>query len=192
MKPLLLPAFVLSSLVLVQCVDPYYYEPGGGQYPSPYRQEMNAQGAQLNRAAYEQGWRDGQSDAQYRRSQNYQRYRSRFNANTETAYRDGYQQGYAQMGTPPNMGSADQGNYGAPMSPQSPSTHDPAYNQGYDYGLRDLTNGRPADPTAYVGRYDPRYRSSFERGYGDAFNSRQGGQSSSSGGAGSSNGFWFR
>lgn len=188
MKPVLLLAF-LATLVLVQCVDPYY---GGMQSPSYYRQEMNAQGAQVNRAAYEQGWRDGQSDAQLRRDQNYQRYRSRFNANTEMAYRDGYHQGYAQMGSVPNGGVSGQGGYGAPVSPPSSPAHDPAYNQGYDYGLRDLTSGRPEDPTAYVGRYDPRYRSSFERGYGDAFNSRQSGQSPPPSGSGSSNGFWFR
>jgi hypothetical protein len=32
--------------------------------------------------------------------------------------------------------------------------------------------GRVADPAAHVGRYDPRKRSNFDRGYYDGYNSR--------------------
>ncbi len=61
---------------------------------------------------------------------------------------------------------------GYPSGSPAPQTNDPYYQQGYDYGLRDRVSGRPSDPTAHTGRYDPRYRRSFERGYVDAYNSR--------------------
>lgn len=191
----LLPA----ALVLVQCVDPMMYDAGSeprgpGGYPAsdPYqRMEMREQGADLNRMAYERGLQDGRDDAQARQSQNFNRHQDRFDRSTEMAYRDGYNQAYSQANS--SLGAYGNGSgYGAPPAypsqqqqpPQQP--RDPAYNQGYDYGLRDLTSGRVADPGAHVGRYDPRYRSSFERGYYDAYNSRQGGSN------GSGPGSWFR
>jgi hypothetical protein len=174
MKSALL-ATLAMPLLLTQCVDPYFYGPNGRSdpYANPYRQGMRDEGTQLNQAAYERGWQDGQTDAQSRHSQNYNRHRSRFGPNTEMAYRDGYNQGYSQVHS--SLGGAYSGNgggYGAP--PPSQPANDPVYNQGYDYGLRDLTSGRQADPVAHVGRYDPRHRSSFERGYYDGYNSRSG------------------
>jgi hypothetical protein len=198
----LLPAFALT-LLLTQCVDPYYYGPngpggygpnGGGPYPSPYRQDLREQGSQLGRQAYERGLQEGTNDAQARQSQNYNRHRSSFDHNTEMAFRDGYNQGYSQAssrlgglqgpnsGYPPNAGG-----YGTVPPPSQPPENDPAYNQGYDYGLRDLTGGRQPDPAAHVGRYDPRHRSSFERGYYDGYNSR-----SNQGTQGGAGGLWFR
>lgn len=194
----------LLPLVLTQCVDPMYgggpgygpgpgpaQGPGGYPYNDPYRRvEQREQGNDLNRMAYERGQQDGQGDAQARQSQNFNRHRDRFDRSTEMAYRDGYNQAFSQasssLGAYSNPGSG----YGAlpPSSPSAPPppSRDPVYNQGYDYGLRDLTSGRVADPGAHVGRYDPRYRSSFERGYYDAINSRSG---QGSAGGGSS---WFR
>lgn len=165
MKTTLLASLALP-LLLTQCVEPYYGPNGSDPYANPYRQDMRDQGAQVSRQAYELGQQDGRSDAQQRQSQNYQRYTSRFDRNTEMAYRDGYNQGYSLMHN--SQGELGYGNQGAA---QPPPARDPAYNQGYDYGLRDRTSGRVADPAAHVGRYDPRYRSSFERGYYDGHNS---------------------
>jgi hypothetical protein len=73
-----------------------------------------------------------------------------------------------------------------PQTPQA-EPKDAAYQQGFDYGVRDRTGGRVADPATHVGRYDPRKRSNFERGYYDGYNMR-----SSSGGSPRSTGgkFW--
>lgn len=193
MKSHLLATLALP-LLLTQCVDPYY-GPNGGPYGggpygnTPYQQDTREQGAQLSRQAYERGWREGQIDAQQRQPQDYNRHYQSYDRNTEMAYRDGFNQGYASVagnhqggGYPPATGG-----YPDPATPP-PVQRDPAYNQGYDYGLRDRTGGRLADPAAHVGRYDPRYRSSFERGYQDAYNQQSAGQAPT-GGAG---GFWFR
>ncbi len=107
------------------------------------------------------------------------------------AYRDAYNQSYsvtinsrAGIGGYPNQGVGQQPPQGAAQQAQP---RDPTYNQGYDYGLRDRTGGRVADPAAQVGRYDPRYRASFERGYYDGYNSN--GSSNAPGAGGTS---WFR
>ncbi|MFO1439158.1 MAG: hypothetical protein U1F81_12650 [Verrucomicrobiaceae bacterium] len=179
MKHLLLPAF---AVLLSSCIDPYMMNMGpapyGDPYRSQYRQDMRDQGRQMNQMAYERGWQDGQADAQRRQSQNYNRYRtSRFDRSTEMAYRDGYNQSYAQsssslnnLNQPPPYYPPQGGGYQQPQP--APAENDAAYQQGYDYGLRDRVGGRVADPAAHVGRYDPRKRSSFERGYYDGYNSR--------------------
>ncbi len=187
MKSHLLATLALP-LLLTQCVDPYYQGPNGGDpyANNPYRQDMRDQGAEMNRQAYERGIQDGRADAQQRQAQDYRRYPSRFDRNTEMAYRDGYNQGYALMGN----SQRELGGYGNQGGAQQPPARDPAYNQGYDYGLRDRTGGRVSDPAAHVGRYDPRYRSSFERGYYDAYNAGSSMNAPASPGGGSS--FWFR
>lgn len=200
-KTRLLPA--LLPLVLTQCIDPMYgggpgYGPGQGgpggyPYNDPHRRaELREQGTDLNRMAYERGLQDGRDDAQQRQSQNFNRHRNRFDRGTEMAYRDGYNQSYSQanssLGAYANPGSGYVPPPAYPSAPQAPA-RDPSYNMGYDYGLRDLTSGRVADPGAHVGRYDPRYRSSFERGYYDAHNSRAGQNADPSGRGGSQ---WFR
>ena len=181
LAPLALP------LLLVQCVDPYGPN-GADPYANPYRQDMRDQGAQMNAAAFERGQQDGQSDAQQGLPPDAMRYPSRFDRNTTMAYRDGYNQRYnqtrgsqGQLGVNPGYNNNQPGALPPPQgtqqqqAPQQQPARDPVYNQGYDYGLRDRTSGRAADPSAFVGRYDPRYRSSFERGYYDAFNSSPGG-----------------
>ena len=190
MKPSLYVSLLLP-LLLTQCVDPYGPNGGGDPYANPYRQDMRDQGSQMNSMAFERGQQDGQADAQQGQSQNYQRYASRFDRNTEMAYRDAYNQSYGltmnsrrELGGYPNQGLAQPQQQ---VAPQQQAPRDPAYNQGYDYGLRDRTGGRVADPAAQVGRYDPRYRSSFERGYYDGYNS-----SSSSGAPGAGGSSWFR
>ncbi|MDP1587006.1 MAG: hypothetical protein Q8M07_04655 [Prosthecobacter sp.] len=190
MKATLLASLTLP-LLLTQCLDPMMHGPQGGYpYGDPnQRLEMRERGTDLNRMAYERGWQDGQMDAQQRQAKNYGRHTTRFDRNTVLAYRDGYSQGYtqSQQGSPSGL---QWPGAGAPVNPLPPQQQqpprDPAYNQGYDYGLRDRTSGRVADPAAHVGRYDPRYRSSFERGYHDAFGA---GSSSFSSGTG---GQWFR
>ena len=182
LAPLILP------LLLTQCADPYNGQNGADPYANPYRQDMRDQGSQMNSMAFERGQQDGQADAQQGQSQNYQRNPSRFEYNTELAYLDGYNQRYSQtIGGQPNQGGAQQPPQGAAQ--QTPP-RDPTYNQGYDYGLRDRTGGRVADPSAQVGRYDPRYRSSFERGYHDGYNSSSSGGASSNPGVGGN--LWFR
>jgi hypothetical protein len=179
MKHLLLPAF---AVLLPSCIDPYMMNMGAAPYSDPYRsqyrQDMRDQGRQMNQMAYERGWQDGQADAQRRQSQNYNRYRtSRFDRSTEMAYRDGYNQSYSQsssslnnLNQPPPYYPPQGGGY--PQQQPAPAENDAAYQQGYDYGLRDRVAGRVADPAAHVGRYDPRKRSNFERGYYDGYNSR--------------------
>lgn len=189
--------------LLSSCIDPYMMDMGRDPYADPYggqrRAEVRENGRELNQMAYERGTQDGQYDAQRRQSQNYNRYRSkRFDPNTELAYRDGYNDSYEQTVsglnnlnrppadpyggyTPPLPG----GSYGQPTPYNQPAPQprieerDAAYQQGYDYGLRDRTGGRVADPAVHVGRYDPRKRSSFERGYYDGYNTRSGSTSSS-------------
>lgn len=192
MKPSLFASLTLP-LLLTQCVEPYYGPNGGAPYPNQqYRQDMRDQGSQMSSMAFERGQQDGQADAQARQSQNYHRYPSRFDRNTEMAYRDGYNQSYSQAnsslggyGSYPNQGMGQQ------LPPQGaapqPLPRDPTYNQGYDYGLRDRTGGRVADPAAQVGRYDPRYRSSFERGYYDGYNTNSSNNAPANQGTG-----WFR
>lgn len=199
-------ALLPVCLLLTQCVDPMYGGgygpgpgpgPGGGPYSDPYRRsEMREQGNDLNRMAYERGIQDGRDDAQARQSQNYNRHRSSFDRSTEMAYRDGYNQGHGEASSslgggymnsqPPSYG----GSYTPPLPPAANApVRDAGYNQGYDYGLRDLTSGRPPDPAAHTGRYDPRHRASFERGYYDGYNSRSGQNNAPSGGSGSP---WYR
>lgn len=188
LAPLILP------LLLTQCVDPYYGPNGTDPYANPYREQMRDQGSQMNAMAFERGQQDGQADAQQQQSQNYRRHPSRYDRNTEMPYRDAYNQSFGLTmnsrreigGYPsyPNQGMAQPQQQG---TAQQPPPRDPAYNQGYDYGLRDRTGGRVADPAAQVGRYDPRYRSSFERGYNDGYNSNS---SNSFPGAGGNS--WFR
>ena len=93
------------------------------------------------------------------------------------AYRDGYNQSYSQsssslnnLNQPPPYYPPQGGGY--PQQQPAPAETDAAYQQGYDYGLRDRMAGRVADPAAHVGRYDPRKRSNFDRGYYDGYNSR--------------------
>ena len=88
-------------------------------------------------------------------------------------YRDAYNQSYSRSNS--SLGGA----YTNPQVPGYPQTqapaplaNTPAYNQGYDYGLRDRTGGRLADPATHVGRYDPRQRTSFEQGYHEGYNAR--------------------
>ena len=181
-------------LLLTQCVDPYQGPNGADPYANPYRQDMRDQGSQMNSMAFERGQQDGQMDAQQGQSQNYQRYASRYDRNTEMAYRDAYNQSYGltmnsrrEVGGYPNQGMAQPP---AQNMPPQQAPRDPTYNPGDDYGLRDRTGGRVADPSAQVGRYDPRYRSSFERGYYDGYNSSSSSGAPANSGAGGN--LWFR
>ncbi|WP_395753481.1 hypothetical protein [Prosthecobacter sp.] len=196
-------SLLIVPLLLAQCVGPAYGPNGADPYANPYRQDMRDQGTQVNGMAFERGQQDGQTDAQQGQVQDYRHYPSRYDRNTEMAYRDGYNQSYGltvnsqrETGNYPyaNQGMQQpQQQQGGMQQPQQQAPRDPTYNQGYDYGLRDRTAGRPSDPAAQVGRYDPRYRASFERGYYDGYNTN--GSSSGGGvpaypGAGGTG--WFR
>lgn len=176
MKHLLLPVF---AILLSSCQEPYM-NPGNDPYAPPYtsqqQMEMREQGRQINQMAFERGWQDGQMDAQRRQFQNYQLYRgSRFDSNTEMAYRDGYDRGYASLGGGLNPSGQVSPPYPPPgggfqQPPPFPIENDTSYQQGYDYGVRARVAGRVADPAAHVGSYDPRKRVNFERGYHDGYN----------------------
>lgn len=189
------------ALLLVSCVDPYGnpMNPFGPQQPPPYsgpreewRNQNRDQGQEQNRYAYERGISDGRADANANLAKDYRRHYQSYTQATQTAYRQGYDQGYVptlaplpgaggwqQPTVPPYPGSnpgypQGGGSYpgGGGYNTQPPPSNDPAYQQGYDYGLRDRVSGRQNDPGAHTGRYDPRNRRSFERGYSDAYNSR--------------------
>lgn len=175
-------ASLTLPLLLTQCVEPFGPN-DTDPYANPYRQDMRDQGAQVNSMAFERGEQDGHADALQQQSENFRRHSSRFDRNTEMAYRDGYNHRYSQTINSRGQGSSYP-NQGVGRPQQTPAPRDPVYNQGYDYGLRDRTAGRVADPAAQVGRYDPRYRASFDRGYDDGYNA----SASNTQGVGS----WFR
>ncbi len=188
---LLAPALLLTS-----CVDPYGnpMNPFGPQTPPPYtdqreqwRNQTRDQGQQQNQYAYERGISDGRADANANLSKSYARHYQSYTPATQAAYQQGYDQGYLPPLAPlPGAGGFHQQpqwqqqplpNTQAPTYPGSggytpPPTNDPAYQQGYDFGLRDRVAGRANDPAAHTGRYDPRNRRSFGRGYVDAYNAR--------------------
>lgn len=195
MRHYLLPALPLV-LALTQCTDPYGnpMHPFGGRNPAPYsdtreqyRTDMREQDRGQIQQAYEEGMREGRSDAMMSRPRSHRRMPNYSAPGMLSAYNDGYEQGYrsgGQNGGLPGYGGAPAypgpGNFNGGagdfqpggFSNPSPSQNDPAYSQGYEYGSRDRVAGRQADAGAHVGRYDPRYRRSFERGYHDAFERR--------------------
>lgn len=153
---------------LCQCAGPFV--PGT---PRPYSNERENYRAEArewdqrqNQYAYERGLSDGRADAGAGEAKSYVRHGQSYTLGTRGAYVAGYDAAYAE---------ADSQNPTVPGYPHE--THlerDPAYNQGYDYGLRDRVAGRPADVDAHTGSFDPRYRRSFESGYLDAYESHRG------------------
>lgn len=163
-----------------------------------YRTDMREQDRMQNQQAYERGQRDDTDDARSGQPRGSQRNPFGYSTAQGNAYNEGYEQAYRANERPyapppapapgygaggynqaPSYPGDDDGGY-PPPSPGYPppggggqSDNDPAYNQGYDYGVRDRVAGRQADAGAHVGRYDPRHRRSFERGYYDAFESRR-------------------
>jgi hypothetical protein len=184
-----------APILLVSCVDPYGnpMNPFGPQQPPPYtdqreqwRNQTRDQSQQQNQLAYERGVSDGRADANANLPKSYTRHYQSYTPATQAAYQQGYDQGYLpQLAPLPGIGGYNQQPSWQQPTPQTqvptypggsgytpPPTNDPVYQQGYDYGLRDRVGGRPNDPGAHTGRYDPRNRRSFERGYVDAYNSR--------------------
>jgi hypothetical protein len=164
MKPPALPVCASLALFLSACTGP-----GGAPVPlfgarsvpeysdrrEAYHSELREYGREAQLAAYERGYQDGSQDYAAGEARSYLRHARNYDDGTRAAYQEGYDKGY---------GSAPPAKVGNPV-PQS----DPAYSQGYDYGMRDRVAGRPADADAYAGSYDPRFRRSFERGYYNAF-----------------------
>ena len=178
-------------VALTQCVDPYGnpMSPFGPGAPAPYtdgreqyRTDMREQERGQAQQAYDRGQRDGSDDARSGMPRNLQRNPFGYSSTQATAYNDGYEQAYRSSMPPssgmPGYGPAPSypspGDYTPPaLPPSNASQNDPSYSQGYEYGLRDRVAGRQADAGAHVGRYDPRFRRSFERGYYDAFEARR-------------------
>ncbi len=178
----------LIPLLLVSCVDPYGnpINPFAPMPPAPYtdqreqyRTQIRDDSQQQNQLAYERGISDARADASAGLSKSYARHFQSYSQTTQAAYQAGYDQGFVPA-LVPLPGSPIQ-SAPAPTTPPTyanpsslytpPPINDPTYSQGYDFGLRDRVAGRPNDPGAHVGRYDPRQRRSFERGYIDAYNS---------------------
>lgn len=176
----LLPAF--AALFLTQCVGPYPGGPmgpaGGPPPPVPgyggpvytpqqeqYRNEWRDMGRQQNQMAYERGVSDGRADYGAGLDASYQRHYQSYTPATQSTYTQGYDFGYAPAG------GRDSTEYRPAPAPDA--APDPYYNRGYDFGLRDRVGGRPQDPGAHSGAYDPRYRRSFERGYLDGYERRR-------------------
>jgi hypothetical protein len=156
--------------------------PFGPQPPPPYtdqreqyRSQTRDDSQQQNQLAYERGISDARADASAGLTKSYARHFQSYTATTQAAYQAGYDQGFMPTlapfpGAPPQpTPSPVYTNPGSAYTP--PPINDPTYSQGYDFGLRDRVAGRPNDPGAHVGRYDPRNRRSFERGYLDAYSS---------------------
>lgn len=180
---------LLAPVFLCQCY--YTAQPMGTgmrSYPpqqSAYQSDVRASNQSLIQQAYEDGIRSGQIDRGSRQSPDYRRYATRYNASTQRAFSDGYQQGYQgtqspyqQPGRPsttpyPGGSSTTPPPYpSTPSQPSQPSAQDSTrmYNQGYDYGMRDRAARRPRDPSAHSASMDPWSRQSFEKGYIDAYN----------------------
>lgn len=183
----LLILFALS-LCLTQCVDPYGnpINPFAPTPPAPYtdqreqyRTQVRDDSQQQNQLAYERGISDARADSAAGLSKSYARHFQSYNSTTQAAYQAGYDQGFLPplVPLPGNPTSQPQPPIQPPVYNQPGNTYtppvinDPTYSQGYDFGLRDRVAGRPNDPGAHVGRYDPRNRRSFERGYLDAYTS---------------------
>lgn len=131
-----------------------------------YRAEAREWDQRQNQYAYERGLSDGKADASAGEPKSYDGHEQSYTLSTRGAYIAGYDAGYAE---------GDSQNPSVPgYPPETRVERDPAYNQGYDYGLRDRVAGRPADVDAHTGSFDPRFRRSFESGYLDAYESRRG------------------
>jgi hypothetical protein len=183
--------YILPATLLLSCVDPYgnLMNPLGPQPPPPYtdqreqwRNQTRDQGQQQNQLAYERGISDGRADANAGLPKSYARHYQSYTQATQAAYQQGYDQGYLPQlaPLPDSRGYPQQPSWQPQQAPTYPGggsyspapTNDQAYQQGYDFGLRDRVGGRANDPGAHTGRYDPRNRRSFERGYSDAYHSR--------------------
>jgi hypothetical protein len=181
------PFLLLPLVLLAACVEPYgnSIHAFAPKPPVPYsdqreqwRMQTRDQAQQDNQVAYERGISDGRADANANLPQSYQRHHQSYTPATQAAYQQGYEQGYLPPLAPMPAGAAWSPNAPPPatsvpaVGSTTASVHDPVYQQGYDYGLRDRVAGRANDPGAHTGRYDPRGRRSFERGYIDGYGSR--------------------
>lgn len=102
---------------------------------------------------YDEGYQDGVNDAQARRSNDYQRYRNKFERQYESFYRDGYRAGYATI---PSWGR---------WTPEQRS----AYDSGYNIGFSDRQLGRTNAPESRQGDVTFIVRPYFFQGYMDGY-----------------------
>lgn len=106
---------------------------------------------------YNEGYQDGSRDAQARRSDDYRRYRNKFERQYENYYRDGYRAGYASM----------------PSSVRWTMFQRMAYDNGYNQGTSDRMAGRPNSPRPSAMSAVVDVRQYFLQGYMDAFSNIQ-------------------
>ncbi len=106
---------------------------------------------------YNEGFRDGQNDANTNRSRDYRRYRDKYERRYENNFRDGYNAGYDSMR-------------------QSTRWNDQqrrAYDVGFNIGQEDRRR-RTSDTRAAEGlRYDQSVSQYWLKGYDDGFNGRR-------------------
>ena len=106
---------------------------------------------------YDEGYQDGISDANGYRSNDYRRYRNKFESQYEDFYRRGYSAGFDTVRPTVRWTNSQRS----------------AYDSGYTIGQNDRRNGgqrRGGDSPSY--NYDPNIGLYFQQGYDDGFNNR--------------------
>lgn len=106
---------------------------------------------------YEEGYRDGASDAQANRANDYRRYRDKIDGRRyETNYQDGYDAGYSSIRPTTRWDSAQRS----------------AYDTGYRLGDNDRRRNISRLPARYEGQYERSYEIYYQQGYFDGFDNK--------------------
>lgn len=107
---------------------------------------------------YTEGYQDGTSDARANRSNDYRRYRDKYDRQYESYYRDGYEKGYLSVNSQSGRWSYSQRN---------------AYDAGYLIGQDDRRrSGSGRETERNNGGYDQNIGLYFQQGYNDGYNNR--------------------
>lgn len=102
---------------------------------------------------YDEGYQDGARDAQAGQTNDYRRYRNKFERQYEDHYRDGYNAGYTSVPTYGRWTMAQRG----------------AYDMGYNLGSSDRFASRPRSAEQYQSRSALGERPYFFQGYMDGY-----------------------
>ena len=150
-------ALLLLPLAVSQCTwfGPHH-APGT---VDPLVTNARQEGRDRARAAFEDGGADGAADAGRGAAKDYKSHRGRYDAQTEPAYRDGYNEGF------------DKATAAGPVKTLT-SAQQAVHDAGYAAGRRDRRMNRGADPDQYAGSYDAKLSSWFFDGYQEGFEGR--------------------
>jgi hypothetical protein len=110
---------------------------------------------------YDEGYRDGVSDANSNRTNDYKRYRSKYVSQYESYFRNGYQAGY---------NSSNQG--GGWNNGRWTSSQRQAYDSGYTIGQADRRRSSSNRTSESNGGYDASIGLYFQQGYADGYANR--------------------